>query len=153
MKIRRASANDLEEILQLFWDTVITVNAKDYHEEQLKVWSSARYNVESWKKKLHEQLFIVGEESDLIHGFASLEKDGCLDMLYIHKDHQHRGVATALVGYLEEKAREMQLDAVYSDVSITARPFFKSRGYAVVRENRKKVLGVEFVNAIMRKSI
>ena len=60
---------------------------------------------------------------------------------------------TALVGYLEDKARELQIDTLYSDVSITAQPFLQRRGYITERENRKLVKDVEFVNAIMRKNI
>ena len=153
MQIRRATHEDLTEIIQLFYDTVIIVNARDYNADQVKVWAAAANNPETWKKKVKEQLFVVAEKNRKILGFASLEDDGCLDMLYVHKDHQHEGVASALVGYLEDKARELQIDTLYSDVSITAQPFLQRRGYITERENRKLVKDVEFVNAIMRKNI
>lgn len=153
MQIRNATINDIHEIIQLFYDTVTTVNLHDYNPEQINVWAAARNNTGLWEEKVREQLFVFAEENGIMMGFASLENDGCLDMLYVHKDYQHQGVATRLLKYLELRAREMDLEEIYSDVSITAQPFLKSRGYVVTRENRKKVQGIEFVNAIMRKSI
>ena len=39
MEIRKYQAEDLEEIVQLFYETIQTVNRKDYSQEQVEVWS------------------------------------------------------------------------------------------------------------------
>ena len=40
MELRRYNSSDLKEITELFYDTVHTVNAADYTEEQLSAWAS-----------------------------------------------------------------------------------------------------------------
>ena len=40
MEIRKYQAEDLEEIVQLFYETIQTVNRKDYSQEQVEVWSN-----------------------------------------------------------------------------------------------------------------
>lgn len=37
MEIRKYQAEDLEEIVQLFYETIQTVNRKDYSQEQVEV--------------------------------------------------------------------------------------------------------------------
>ena len=39
MEIRKYQAEDLEEIVQLFYETIQTVNRKDYSQEQVEVLS------------------------------------------------------------------------------------------------------------------
>ena len=39
------------------------------------------------------------------NGFADMDADGYLDRLYVHKDYQGRGVATALCDALEQAAQ------------------------------------------------
>ena len=39
MEIRKYQAEDLEEIVQLFYETIQTVNRKDYLQEQVEVLS------------------------------------------------------------------------------------------------------------------
>ena len=39
MTIREYHSSDLREIVELFYDTVHTVNAKDYTPEQLNAWA------------------------------------------------------------------------------------------------------------------
>ena len=45
MEIRKYQAEDLEEIVQLFYETIQTVNRKDYSQEQVEVWSNRCENL------------------------------------------------------------------------------------------------------------
>ena len=48
MTIRAYRSSDLDEILTLFYDTVHTVNAKDYTSAQLDAWADGRADREAW---------------------------------------------------------------------------------------------------------
>lgn len=39
MNIRNFKDEDIESVLNLFYDTVHSVNSKDYNNEQLKAWA------------------------------------------------------------------------------------------------------------------
>ena len=72
-------------------------------------------------------------EGEALLGFGDNDASGYLDRLYVHKDFQRQGVASALCGALE---RAVEGERTVTCASITARPFFESRGYRLVRERR-----------------
>lgn len=81
MLIRKAEEKDIPTIAQLFKETIETVNAKDYNEEQLKVWPEGYAKTDSWISRLTSQYFIVSEFDEIIAGFGSITPEGYLDML------------------------------------------------------------------------
>ena len=84
-----------------------------------------------------------------IAGFADMDlTSGYLDRLYVHRDDQGKGVATALCDRLE---RENPSETYMVHASITARPFFEKRGYAVVCKQEVQRHGVWLVNYAMEK--
>ena len=48
MHIRKYQSSDCNEIAELFYHTVHTVNAKDYSKEQLDVWATGRIDLKKW---------------------------------------------------------------------------------------------------------
>lgn len=148
MKIREYTAKDCEEISKLFCDTVHTINANDYSKEQLDVWATGEIDMEAWNRSFLEHYTVVAVEDDSIIGFGDITKDGYLDHLYVHKDFQHRGIATAICDSLEER---FSVYRVSTHASITARPFFEKRGYRVVKEQQVERKGILLTNFVMEK--
>ena len=54
MIIRDYQPSDCKEITELFYNTVHTVNAKDYTKEQLDVWATGQVDLEKWNQSLQE---------------------------------------------------------------------------------------------------
>lgn len=149
--IRKATLADLTAILTLFQDTIQHICRRDYTAVQIAVWKSSAKNQERWKKAIEEQFFIVAEEDKEIVGFASLEKSNYVDFLYVHKDHQRKGIASFLFDTLQEEAEQQKQTILWSHVSKTARPFFERKGFEIIRKNYKEVKGVEIMNYWMKK--
>lgn len=149
MKIRRYEPEDLGQITALFYDTVHAVNAADYAPEQLDAWADGAPDLDRWNGSLlaHHSLVAV-EGRDLIVGFGDIDGTGYLDRLYVHKDRQGLGIATALCDRLE---RAVDAPVLTTHASITARPFFEGRGYRVLREQRVERHGVRMTNYVMEK--
>jgi len=152
MKIREATLEDTDHITQLFYDTINNINIRDYDSEQIRLWSSGKMNTEKWKKNITEQYFIVAESEGMITGFASITEKGYLDFMYVHKDHQNTGIATKMLEELERFADSLELKEIWAQVSITARPFFRSKGFEITKEFITRIENVEFADAIMTKS-
>ena len=148
MRIRRYSPDDLKEIVQLFYDTVHSVNAKDYSEKQLNAWAPGAVDEQAWNVSFLEHDTRVAVEDGRIIGFADMDASGYLDRLYVHKDCQGKGVASALCDVLEQTARA---DCFVVHASITARSFFEHRGYHVVKEQRVERRGERLTNYVMMK--
>lgn len=149
MWIRRYEPEDLGQVTALFYDTVHAVNAADYAPEQLDAWADGAPDLDRWNGSLlaHHSLVAV-EGRDLIVGFGDIDGTGYLDRLYVHKDRQGLGIATALCDRLE---RAVDAPVLTTHASITARPFFEGRGYRVLREQRVERHGVRMTNYVMEK--
>jgi putative acetyltransferase len=151
-KIRHAVEEDVGRITQLFFDTIQNINIKDYSQEEIDDWSSWKSDTGQWLSRIQEQYFVLAEVNSFIVGFSSLAKDGYLDLLFVHKDYQGQGIASALLTETEHWAREQNNDFIYSDVSITAKGFFEKRGFVVERQQLKKSKQKELVNFRMIKN-
>lgn len=147
MIVRKYRSEDCEELLRLFYGTVHAVNARDYTKEQLDAWATGKEDAVRWDASLRAHYALVAEESGKIVGFGDIDKTGYLDRLYVHKDFQGRGIASALCDRLEERAE----GKIVTHASVTAKPFFERRGYRAVREQRVERNGVFLTNYVMEK--
>lgn len=132
----------------MFYDTVHSVNARDYTEEQLNVWATGSVNLKEWNKSLLEHFTVVAVEDNIIVGFGDIDKMGYLDRLYVHKDYQNRGIATAICNELEHAANKVKITTY---ASITAKSFFEKRGYKVIKEQHVERKGILLTNYLMEK--
>lgn len=147
MFIREYRSSDCEELAGLFYNTVHTVNAKDYTKEQLDVWATGQVDLKTWDRSLQEHFSIVAVEGDTIVGFGDMDQTGYLDRLYVHSEYQGKGIATAICDRLEAAVQ----GNVVTHASITARPFFEKRGYKVVKEQQVERQGILLTNFVMIK--
>ena len=145
--IRQYQQSDCKELTELFYNTVHTVNAKDYTKEQLNVWATGQVDLEKWDLSLQEHYSVVAVENNVIVGFGDIDKTGYLDRLFVHADHQGKGIATAICDKLEQFVKKN----VTTHASITARPFFEKRGYKVVKEQQVERQGIFLTNYVMVK--
>lgn len=153
MEIRGFRTIDTAKMIELFQHTVHTICSHDYSPEQLDTWAPRNIDSDRWITRFTESYTVVAEADGLIVGFANLEDDGCVDMLYVAATMQSLGIATKLYTALEEEALRRGLKRLYSDVSLTARKFFLAKGFSVEKEYSKQVGHVIFPNAIMAKQI
>ena len=149
--VRDYAGNDAGEICRLFYETVRAVNLKDYSPEQVQAWAPAPPDPEAWHARMSGRHTLVAESGGEVVGFAELEEDGHLDMLYCRRDFIGRGVGALLYAAVEERAGEIGCERIFTEASITARPFFWRRGFRVVRRNTVVRRGVGLTNFSMRK--
>lgn len=145
--VRKYEPSDCRELSELFYNTVHTVNARDYRKEQLSVWATGVVDLERWNKSFQDHYTFVAVDQGMITGFGDIDKMGYLDRLFVHKDYQRKGVATAICDKLEQMAQ----GDVVTHASITARPFFEKRGYKVVKEQKVERQGITLTNFVMKK--
>ena len=150
MIIRQYTPKDCEDLVKLFYHTVHTTNAKDYSQEQLNVWATDNIDLEVWNKSLSEHYTVVAVENNIIVGFGDIDKSGYLDRLFVHRDYQRRGIATAICNELE---RAVKVDKIITYASITAKPFFEQRGFKVVKEQQVERNGIALTNYVMEKQV
>jgi N-acetylglutamate synthase-like GNAT family acetyltransferase len=148
IQIRPAEPKDGPQIGQLIYETVHTVNRKDYSEKQVKAWAPDEVIFSTY-----EGFAYVAELERRILGFANLTPAGYLHRLYVHKEFQGQKIASRLLKVLEAKAQELGLQEITTESSITAKPFFLAQGFLVLAEQTKVLRGVSFINFKMLKRI
>lgn len=148
MQLREYVSSDCEHLAELFYQTVHSINAKDYSAEQLAVWADGEVNLQEWDKSFLEHDTIVAIEHGKIVGFGDIDRSGYLDRLYVHKDHQREGIASAICDELEQAIAAGKITV---HASVTARPFFEHRGYYVVRQQEVFRNGIALTNFVMEK--
>lgn len=147
MIIRKYQSTDCKELAELFYNTVHTVNAKDYTKAQLDVWATGQADLTKWDKSFQEHFSIVAVEAGIIVGFGDIDKTGYLDRLFVHSNYQGKGIASAICDRLESAIQ----GNIVTHASVTARPFFEKRGYKVVKEQQAERQGIFLTNFVMIK--
>ena len=121
MELRAYQPADLEEIYQLFYDTVHSVNRKDYGLEQLDAWAPRQMDRPRWEQSLADHETWVAWEDGKIVGFGDLGEGGYLDRLYVHKDFVRKGIASALLARVAAAfiRRRLSLPGRFSSAGVT----------------------------------
>jgi len=153
MQIRLFQSQDADRLAQLFHDTVHEINIRDYSAEQVQAWAPDNLDFRRWSEVCSDRFTYVAEEAGEIIGFGELEANGHIDCFYCHKDYQRCGVGTRIYGAIEAKALSLGIERLYTEASITARAFFKSRGFAIIKEQQVTCRGQVFINYAMAKQL
>lgn len=150
--IREASAEDLSAMNNLYKDTILTINRRDYTQDEVEDWASCGNDLTCWEQLIKEQHYIVAVDDDkVIIGFGSVNTIGYMHTLFVHKDFQRQRIASLLYEHLENYAREKGAKKLTSEVSITARPFFEKLGFRVDEEQKRKANMLYLTNYKMSK--
>lgn len=137
MILREYKSADWAQLAQLFYETVHTINILDYSPDQVDAWAHKEIDLPKWDASFRAHKAIV-----------AIDKSGYLDRLFVHKDYQGQGIASAICDELESSIKDVK---IVTHASITARPFFKARGYIVVRKQKVVRDGIELINFVMEK--
>ncbi|HOI05945.1 MAG TPA: GNAT family N-acetyltransferase [Deltaproteobacteria bacterium] len=152
MRIRQLRHGDAEKAAELFRDTVARINRRDYSSDQIRAWAPGDMDVEMWRSRLQKGRAYVAESGEgKLLGFISIDRNGHIDLLYCHADHQGQGVGSRLLSHAERQIKASGVTHVSTEASITARPFFEKRGFEVVKEQKVRRNGSNFINYVMVK--
>ncbi|WET51671.1 GNAT family N-acetyltransferase [Chryseobacterium indologenes] len=151
--IRKANPKDLPAMLRLFKDTITSVCREDYNTDQLEAWKSGSENTERWLNVIKKQYILIAESENKMIGFCTLAQGNYIDLLFVHKDHQHQGIASRLYHLIEQRAIQQDQKLLTADVSKTAKPFFEKMDFRVIQEQIVNVKGINLINYKMEKHL
>jgi len=151
--IRRYRPGDLAGLIALFRDTVRRINGRDYSPQQVMAWAPDQIDARQWRHRFDSKVVWVADLDGAPVGFVDVARDGLIDMLYVHADHQGKGIASLLLRSVEASARTHGLMRLFTEASITARPFFEHRGFRVIAPQRVMRWAQEFLNYRMDKAL
>lgn len=152
--IRVAQQSDIIELKDLFQNTVLEINRRNYSQAEVEDWASCGDDISKIGEMINTHYFIVAvnQQTEIV-GFSSITHQGYLHSMFVHKDFQGKGIATLLLDDIEQFAKENKIAKITSEVSITACPFFEKWGYTVEVEQKRKANQLCLTNYWMAKSL
>ncbi|MCP8690147.1 GNAT family N-acetyltransferase [Marinobacterium sedimentorum] len=146
MIIRNYKTADSRAIADLFHAAVHAIASTDYSAAQCEAWAPTPPNYAAWQLRLAQRQPFVAEQDDVILGFIELEPDGHIDCLYVHPEHQRRGIAGRLLRHLLQQARILGITQLHVEASRPARPFFAAHGFELQAQNSVVRRGQTLIN-------
>ncbi|UTZ27835.1 GNAT family N-acetyltransferase [Vibrio campbellii] len=151
--IRDFQEEDAPTLWALFFNTVRKVNRRDYTEQQVKAWAQEGFDSQLWLKKMISIQPFVAELDGVIVGYSDVQPSGLVDHFFCHHEYQGQGVGRALMTHVIKQTEAKGLNRIFSEVSITARPFYEHMGFTVVNERQIEVRGATLTNYVMEKNL
>ncbi len=150
-KVTRCLHGDEPLLWQLYFDTTRLINSRDYTPAQCQRWAPVSKDMEEWSVRIRSgNPFVVRDECEIL-GFAELEDNGHIDYFYVHHKWQRKGVGRMLYAALEDEALRLKILLLYTESSITALPFFLSRGFVITRMEENIICDAPARRYLIRK--
>jgi putative acetyltransferase len=155
MHIRQYRETDAVAVAAIFVQAVTLTGLRGYSAEQVAAWASGDRSPAATHARCSDgRLVLVAvDNEDTPIAFIDLEDDGHIDMLFCAPQHGGRGLASALYARLEAAALSRRMKRLFVEASEIAKPFFASRGFALIRRKDFEVDGVPIHNYAMEKHL
>ncbi|WP_181149810.1 GNAT family N-acetyltransferase [Arthrobacter sp. MYb227] len=85
--------------------------------------------------------------------FSDVSEYGYIDMMFVAPRYGRQGVASALLSHLYERAVVEGVSELWTQASITARPFFERHGFIVAAEQYPITHGARMINYRMTRQL
>jgi len=151
IEIRDYRDSDCEALAGIFQRAVREIARKDYSPVQVMAWAPDARDMAQFAARRTAKPTFVAEYDGQLAGFTDLDGDGHIDMFYVNPDCQRRGVASAMLRFLAERAQSERRKRLHSEVSITARPVFERHGFKVLAYQTVQTNGQALGNYRMEK--
>lgn len=151
IEIRKYQESDALDLWAIFYHTVRNVNLRDYSQAQVEAWAPDAFSSEIWKRKMNLLSPFVAEIDGKIVGYSDLQENGLIVHFFCHHEHQGQGVGRQLMEHVLRMGELQGITRFYSEVSITARPFYERFGFNVIQEQTIEVRGQKLCNFVMEK--
>lgn len=149
--VRAYRPEDRDAVINVTVRAIRESAIRDYGPSQIEAWTGGD-RIDAWSA-VDDRLIWVAVINELIIGFTDLKPSGHLDRMYVHPEYEGRGVASALLNRLEDVARCQGITRLFTEASITAKPFFERRGFAVLTAQVVEFRGEKFTNFQMEKHL
>ena len=141
---------DTPVVAAIFRASIEELTEDDYNPAQQEAWASLADDEEAFGEKLGKELTLIATFDGAPIGFAALEGNSIIDMLYVHPAAAGRGVATTLYDALEKLAAARGATELKVHASDTAREFFAHRGF-VTQQRSTLSVGNEWLGSTTMK--
>lgn len=128
MVIRKALAADISAICQLRKRAILAQCSDFYSSEQLAIWTEGEVS-EAIKQDIINA-FYVAELNQQVVGCGMLTVDTTMiDAIFVDPDYFGQGIATQMLAFLEQQAKQQGLSQLMLESTLNATAFYRSCGF------------------------
>ena len=157
LNYRQATQDDLPVVLE--WTLALMHHEQIDPELELPLKANIKEQLNDWLTNLvtnDNALFIIAEDPQgnarggilgiiqlAANDFVDVAVYGLIQMVWVNSEYRKQGIASALVRYMEETFKTMDIpycEIQYSESNIEAEAFWKKSGYARVSQTCRKML-------------
>lgn len=149
--LRDFKPSDAKALRAIHFNTIRNINSRDYSLEQVKAWAPDKIDMNAWQTRVEGLNPIIAEIEGVIVGYTDLQPSGLIDHFFCHHEYQNRGVGRTLMNHVLTLGKERNLKHLYSEVSITARPFYEHFGFTMAKEKQEEIRGQVLTYFVMEK--
>lgn len=150
-RLRPFEPGDLDDVVRCFEASVRSIGARFYDSNQVAAWAATALDLEAWRDRFRTGGAFVVEADASIAGFVRVEAGGLVDLLYVHPDHERRGLGRALLVAACRWAQDQGASTVTAEVSLAALALFEVLGFVVLREQAIERRGATLTNYLMTR--
>lgn len=144
---------DAPVLAAIFQASIEELTVDDYDDDQRAAWMSVADDEVEFAKRLAGRLTLVATIDGAPVGFAALEGQDTIDLLYVLPAAAGQGVGGMLCDALEKLAAARGAKTLSVEASDTAEPFFRKRGYVPQSRNTRIVADEWLANTTMTKDL
>lgn len=144
LNLRIANSHDLDNLAQLYRETVLAIAPQKYNPEQVQAWANAPLDRANFRE------FILGAETHILEdgagivGFAGLDPGGHFTSLYIRHDRTRQGLGRELILLIIQQARTRGIKRLYGEASEFSVGLFVKMGFKISATEYSLYGGVMF---------
>ncbi len=151
IQLRDFKSGDELGLRVVFESAIHGVSSRDYTPAQVNAWAPRQFDAVQWAKRMRGIAPFVVERDGIIVAYADVQANGYIDHFFVAACANGQGIGGRLMRRIHERAEELRITELTSEVSRTAQPFYKHFGFEIVDHHIKEVRGVGIEYAAMRK--
>ena len=145
--IRLAKIEEKEKIIQLQTNSLQKIASKDYTTPQI-----ASLVKQQALFRFNKEIVFVAVLAEKIVGFASIHVDKPeIYGLFVSPEFTGRGIGTILLQNIEKIAIQKKHKFIYVNSSLTAKKFYRKRGYQKIRASGFHSEGKIWIDCVLMK--
>ena len=151
--LRDYQADDLAAVVALFKASVHGLAAAHYDAAQRLAWAPEAADLQAWQVRLAGLQVRLAQDRGQLAGFIGFTADGHIDLLFSSPRYARKGVAAALYRDAEACLQRLGIGSIFTEASLTARPFFARQGFSVEQAQTVARGAVTLQRFAMRKPL
>ena len=151
--LRDFRPGDEPALRAVFGSAIHEVAIRDYTQAQVDAWAPRVFDAALWAQRMQGIAPFVVERDGEIVAYADVQPSGYIDHFFVAARAGKLGIGGMLMRRIHERASELGIAELTSEVSRTAQPFYRHFGFEIVDHHVKRVRGVDIEYAAMRKRL